>query len=127
LLHLVDMQPMDGTEPVASVRAIEHELLAYDAELASKPRWLVLNKCDLLNAEAADAMARDVIEELGWDKPWFMVSAATGQGMKPLLFAIMQHLQKLRAERLAQEEVDALVAEPASDENHPSAGNTLDD
>jgi len=127
LLHMVDMQPMDCTEPVASVRAIEHELLAYDAELASKPRWLVLNKCDLLNAEAADAMAQAVIEELDWTQPWFMVSAVTGQGMKPLLFAIMQHLQKLRAERLAQEEVDALVAAPVGDENDPTAGNKLDD
>ncbi|GAB4114979.1 MAG: GTPase ObgE [Wenzhouxiangellaceae bacterium] len=93
LLHLVDMQPVDGTEPVASVRAIEHELQAYDAELASKPRWLVLNKCDLLTADAAAEMAQAVIAELDWRQPWFMISAATGQGLKPLLYAIMQHLQ----------------------------------
>jgi len=93
LLHLVDMQPLDGTDPVSSVRAIEHELAAYDAKLAQKPRWLVLNKCDLLSTDAAATMAQAVIDELGWQQPWFMVSAATGEGMKPLLYAIMQHLQ----------------------------------
>ncbi|MDA3934666.1 MAG: GTPase ObgE [Gammaproteobacteria bacterium] len=93
LLHLVDMQPLDQTEPVASVRAIEHELRSYDAELASKPRWLVLNKCDLMPTGEAEQLAADVLDQLQWQDPWFMISAVSGQGLKPLMHAIMQHLQ----------------------------------
>jgi len=94
LLHLVDMQPLDGADPLTSVRAIEQELQAFDAELFAKPRWLVLNKCDLLSAEAAEKMAATVVRELDWRQPWFMISAVTGQGKKPLLSAIMQYLQR---------------------------------
>lgn len=109
LLHLVDLQPLDAADPVAAVHAIEHELQAYDAELAGKPRWLVLNKCDLLPEDVANASAEAIIRELDWQQPWFLVSAVTGQGMQPLLYAIMQYLQQLKAEQQAEQRAEQQV------------------
>src|SRR5437868_1240620 len=56
LLHLVDMAPFDAdADPVAEVKALANELKKYDAALAKKPRWLVFNKSDLLDAKATQS------------------------------------------------------------------------
>ena len=72
LLHFVDMVPSDGNDPAAQVRAIEQELAKFDAELLERPRWLVLNKSDMLAAEERDAAARAIVAQLGWTQPWFV-------------------------------------------------------
>ena len=103
LLHLVDMAPADESiDPAAQVRAIVKELKAFDAELATRPRWLVFNKADLLPADEAKARAKDLVRRLRWKGPWFLVSAATGEGTREVCYKVMEFLDELRrAEREA--------------------------
>ena len=75
LLHLVDIAPIDGCDPVEQVRAIEQELEKFDPELLERPRWLVLNKSDMLSTDERDTKAQAIIDELGWEQPWFLISA----------------------------------------------------
>ncbi|HXE77442.1 MAG TPA: GTPase ObgE [Rhodanobacter sp.] len=75
LLHLVEMSSRDTGEVAGQVRAIEHELASFDPGLLERPRWLVLNKADMLPPEERDPLARDIVAELGWTQPWFVVSA----------------------------------------------------
>ncbi|MGO4776771.1 Obg family GTPase CgtA, partial [Lysobacter sp. 2RAB21] len=76
LLHLVDIAPMEGgvegVSPAEQVRAIENELRKHDPELLAKPRWLVLNKADLLLEEEQQAAAKAIIDELGWTDRWYL-------------------------------------------------------
>jgi GTP-binding protein len=99
LLHLVDIAPIDpAIDPADEVRAIAGELAKFSAELANKPRWLVINKIDLLSEED-QAVARDLLlEQLQWGGPVFEVSAATGAGTEELGQAIMQELERLSEE-----------------------------
>ncbi len=94
LLHLVDIAPIDpNADPAKEVQAIAKELEQFSAELAEKPRWLVINKIDLL-ADDDLAVARDMLlEELDWAGPVFEVSAATGAGTEALGHAVMQALE----------------------------------
>ena len=88
LLHLVDMAPMEGgveVAPAEQVRAIEHELRKYDPAMLEKPRWLVLNKADLMFEDEAAARAEEVVAELGWKQPWFLVSAIGREGTWPIM------------------------------------------
>jgi GTP-binding protein len=75
LLHLVDIAPIDGTDPVEQVRAIEQELAKFNPELLERPRWLVLNKADVLPEDERQAVAGEIVQRLGWKEPWFLVSA----------------------------------------------------
>ncbi len=104
LLHLVDIAPLDGQTPAEQVRELEHEIQRYSEELADKPRWLVLNKADVLSQEQADEIARATLDELGWKKPWFVISAVSGKGLKPLQLAVMQALQELLAAEMPDSE-----------------------
>jgi GTP-binding protein len=99
LLHLVDIAPIDPSiEPANEVRTIAAELAKYSQELANKPRWLVINKTDLLLDED-QVVARDLLlEQLEWDGQVFEVSAATGAGTKELGKAIMLELERLTEE-----------------------------
>lgn len=99
LLHLVDVAPLDpDADPAAEVRIIERELAKFSTELAGRERWLVCNKIDALPPEEREARCRGIVERLGWEGPWFMISAATGEGVQPLLNAIMRHLDDRHAE-----------------------------
>ncbi len=94
LLHLVDMAPFDESiDPAAEVKAIAAELKKYDASLAKKPRWLVMNKSDLLEPAEAKKRAAALVKKLRWTKPWFVVSAVKAQGTRELSFAVMEFLQ----------------------------------
>ncbi|MEE2891707.1 MAG: GTPase ObgE [Pseudomonadota bacterium] len=95
LLHLVDAAPPDGSDPLDAVRAIEAELEAYSPALAARPRWLVLNKMDLLDAEARDALAARLSDALDLDHVPFFISAATGDGTRPLVEAVSDALLEL--------------------------------
>jgi len=98
LLHVVDIAPLDpATDPADAVRALERELANFSAELARKPRWLVLNKIDLLDVEALTGAKRHLLERLRWQGPVFEVSAATGQGTRALGQAIMRELEARKA------------------------------
>ena len=93
LLHLVDIAPIgESADPAESVRAIERELAKFSVELAARPRWLVINKLDLLDSEAFDKAKQRLIDDLGWQGTHFEVSAATGQGTVALAQAVMAEL-----------------------------------
>lgn len=95
LLHLVDIAPQDeAADPVAQARAIVAELKKYDEALYHKPRWLVLNKADLLPAAERAERCREFLEELGWQGKSFTISALTGEGCRELTYAIMAHLEQ---------------------------------
>ena len=103
LLHLVDIAPMDyeGQEMLSSaqqVRAIENELRKHDPELLDKPRWLVLNKADLMFEDEAKAAAEAIIAELGWTAPWYLVSAIGREGTWPIMLAVQAFFDRMREE-----------------------------
>jgi len=98
LLHLVDMAPFGAdTDPAAEVKAIANELKKYDPALAKKPRWLVMNKADLLDPAAAKKRAAALVKKLRWTKPWFVIAAINGDGTKELTFKVMEFLEKERS------------------------------
>jgi len=85
LLHLTEVEPLDGGSAVASIRAIERELGRFDADLLAKPRWLLLNKADLLPREDAKVLAQAIVAELDWRAPWFIVSGLSGDGLTEVM------------------------------------------
>lgn len=95
LLHVVDVAPMaEENEPVKAVRTIEAELAKYSDELADYPRWLVLNKIDVLAPEERETRCQTIVDALGWQGQVFRISAATGEGTQELCFHIMQYLDE---------------------------------
>jgi GTP-binding protein len=95
LLHLVDIAPPDPeADPVKDARAIAQELKKFSKELAAKPRWLVINKSDLLPEAEAEKRARAIVRGLRFRGPHFLVSAATGRGTKELCEAVMGFLEE---------------------------------
>jgi GTP-binding protein len=93
LLHLVDIAPMDAHDPADDVLTISQELANYSAELASRDRWLVCNKVDLLPAEQRRAHCQQLVERLGWEAPVFMLSASTAEGTRELVLKIIDFLR----------------------------------
>ncbi|MCF8827328.1 GTPase ObgE [Xanthomonas campestris] len=104
LLHLVDISPMDGgvdgVSPVDQVRTIERELERHDPALLEKPRWLVLNKADLMFPEEAQAAAEVIVAELGWTAPWYLVSALGRDGTFPIMKDVMAFFDRQREDEL---------------------------
>ncbi|RYZ74181.1 MAG: GTPase ObgE [Lysobacteraceae bacterium] len=99
LLHLVDMAPMEGgveISPAEQVRAIERELERHDPELLQKPRWLVLNKADLMFEDEAATRAAEVVAELGWSGPWYVTSAVSRDGTWPIMKDVMAFFDRLK-------------------------------
>ncbi len=100
LLHVVDIAPFDEREdPAHPVRAIVRdakaiilELKKYDASLHRKPRWLLFNKADL--AEDADRRIAAVLRSLRWKRPWFKVSAISGEGCEKVSHAIAREIAR---------------------------------
>ncbi len=93
LLHLVDIAPIDGSDPAETVKAIANELGNFSEDLAEKPRWLVINKIDLLSSDDLAAARDALLNKLDWKGPVFEVSAATGAGTDALARAIMRELE----------------------------------
>lgn len=95
LLHVVDIAPLDETiDPVESVHTIERELEKYSDDLADRPRWLVLNKIDLVPEEERVQRCQAIVDALGWQGEVFFISAATAQGTQDLCYRIMQYLEE---------------------------------
>jgi GTP-binding protein len=87
LLHIVDLS---DERPAQAVRAVAAELKKYDEALYRKPRWLILNKIDAMND--AGAKAEQVVRALRWKRPWFAISALTGEGCEAVCRAIAKEL-----------------------------------
>ena len=103
LLHVLDAVPLDAAaDPVRDARAIVGELRKYDPALYRKPRWLVLNKIDLLPPAERQASVARIARRLRWRGPVFAVSALTGEGCTELVNAIGEHLAHSETEAVAQ-------------------------
>jgi len=114
LLHVVDIAPFDETvDPVAQARAIIAELKKYDPALHAKPRWLVLNKLDMVPAEERASRVKDFVRRLRWKGPVFEISALTREGCDTLIRAVYQHVAKMRNPQVALPDprFDAAVAD----------------
>jgi GTP-binding protein len=93
LLHVVDIAPIDADgDPVRRARTLVGELRKFDAAMARKPRWLVLNKIDLVDAGQREQLVEDFRRRLRTKAPVFLVSAATGEGCRELMLAVGRHL-----------------------------------
>jgi len=93
LLHIIDLAPFDGTNPVDEAMVIINELDNYSHELTEKPRWLVLNKSDLLDDEEVREKRDDIIKALDWQGPVHTISAISSTGTEQLAFDIMKQLE----------------------------------
>jgi GTPase len=97
LLHLVDFAPFDdAVDPVAQAKAIVGELKKYDQALFEKPRWLVLNKMDMVPVEDREKRVKDFVKRFKWKGPVFQISALTREGCEPLIRAIYKHVSTLK-------------------------------
>lgn len=121
LLHLVDIAPLDPqADPLRDAQAIVGELLKHDPSLAEKPRWLVLNKLDLIPEEERDARVREFLDAYrlatGYDGPAFPITAINGEGTRPLIFAIQDTLEQMARPEIYDDEDGGNTAE----ENEPA-------
>ena len=103
LLHVVDFAPFDeNVDPVQQAKAIVAELKKYDAKLYDKPRWLVLNKLDMVPADEREARVKDFIKRMRYKGPVFQISALTREGCEPLIKEIYKHI---RAQQIIEQGV----------------------
>jgi GTP-binding protein len=103
LLHVLDAcAELSGGDVVATYHAVEAELGHYSAALAGRPRWLVLNKLDLLPPEQRDAKVAEVVAKLGWQGPVYGISALTADGTTRLVQDVMKFLEAQRAAETAE-------------------------
>ena len=104
LLHVVDLAPFDeGVDPVKQAKALVKELKIYDEALFNKPRWLVLNKLDMIPAEERVAKVVNFVKRYGWKGPVYQISALTREGCEHLVQAIYQHVASMQEHH---EEID---------------------
>jgi GTP-binding protein len=97
LLHIVDILPPDGGDPVQHVQAIANELQKFSPELYERERWLVLNKIDLMFPDEAKALCDDILARLNWQGKVFVISGLSHEGTTPLMQAIMTYLEQTKA------------------------------
>ena len=109
LIHLVDIAPIDESDPAHNIAIIENELAQYSEKLAEKPRWLVFNKIDTMSDEEAQERAQDIAERLGLEEDYYLISAVTGKNVQPLTRDIMDFIEanprEAEEEKPASEEV----------------------
>jgi len=95
LLHLVDVAPLDdAVDPVREAKAIVKELRKYDETLYLKPRWVALNKIDMVATDERARTVKRFIKDFGWKGRSFIISALTGEGCRELAYAVMEHLEQ---------------------------------
>lgn len=103
LLHVVDIAPFDeGVDPVAQAREILNELQKYDFALYEKPRWLVLNKLDMVLEEEREERVAEFVKQLGYEGPVYFISALTHEGCEVLMRDAYQYMRALKEESLEQ-------------------------
>ena len=114
LLHIVDIAPFDeGVDPVAQAKAIVAELKKYDAELYNKPRWLVLNKLDMVPDDERAARVKDFIKRMRYKGPVYEISALTREGCEGLIRDIYKHIRAQQIEEQGPVEIDPRFADQA--------------
>ncbi|MDB5846420.1 MAG: obgE [Rhodoferax sp.] len=111
LLHVVDVVPFDdAVDPVAQAKAIVGELKKYDEGLYKKPRWLVLNKLDMVPLEERPALVKDFVKRFKHKGPVFEISALNREGCEPLVKAVYQHIKAQQVAEQAPVEIDPRFA-----------------
>lgn len=114
LLHMVDVAPIDGSDPAESACSVVRELERFSPALAARPRWLILNKIDLLDAASVTECRERVVAALRWEGPVYEISAVAGRHTAVLCGDLMTHLES-QAETL-RSDPDAAAAEHAAQE-----------
>ena len=116
LLHMIDFAPFDETvDPVAQAKAIVSELKKYDKALYDKPRWLVLNKLDMVPVEEREARVKDFIKRFKYKGTVFEISALTREGCETLIKTIFQHIKAQQIQEQEPVYIDPrFVEEPPS-------------
>ncbi len=104
LMHLVDILPADQSDPVENALSIIHELEQYSPKLASKPRWLVFNKTDLMLEEEADELCQSIADQMGWEEDYYQISAFNKHGTMEICQDIMDFLDALPPEEERENE-----------------------
>ena len=99
LLHLLDMNPVDGTNPIENFLVIENELKKYSDAIANKERWLVFTKSDLEPEGELEARVQEICVAIQYEGPTFVISAVTHHGTNELIHAVLQHLEGLKDEK----------------------------
>ena len=129
LLHLVDIAPMSETiDPVAEARAIVEELRKYDESLYQKPRWLVLNKMDMIPVEEREQTLKKFLKAFGWEGKSFIISAINGEGCKELTYAIMDYIEQckdLEAESIEPEKAGVVDTSAKGKDEDTDEGATV--
>ena len=98
LLHMIDLMPADGSDPVENALTIINELEKYSPKLAAKPRWLVFNKVDLLLEEEADELCEKIADAMGWEEDFYQISAFQKLGTQALCRDVMDFIESLPPE-----------------------------
>ncbi|MEM0910176.1 MAG: Obg family GTPase CgtA [Pseudomonadota bacterium] len=106
LLHLVDLMPSDGSDPIENALTIIDELDKYSPVLAKKPRWLVFNKIDLLLEEDADQLCAEIAEALGYEGEYYQISAAQKLGVNEVCRDLWELLETLPTDNAVEPEKD---------------------
>ena len=101
LLHVIDVATPSNDGPVIDAQKIIKELYRYSKELGDKPRWLLLNKLDLLAKDKQKQFCNDIIRQLDWQGPVFHISALNKSGTKEICFKSMDHIDKQRRSNTA--------------------------
>ena len=106
LLHMIDIMPVDQSDPIQNALTIIDELEQYSEKLADKPRWLVFNKVDLMPEEEADEIIEGILDALGWEEEYFKISAVNRQGTKELCYKLADFMETLprELEQLSEED-----------------------
>ncbi|WP_423681449.1 MULTISPECIES: GTPase ObgE [unclassified Undibacterium] len=105
LLHIVDLAPFDdNVDPVKDAKALIKELRKYDESLYNKPRWLVLNKLDVLSEEERKKKVKDFVKRFGWKGPVFEISALNREGCEDLVMAIYKDIEEKRTQEQRSQE-----------------------
>ena len=104
LLHIIDFSPFDDVDPVKEAKALAQELRKYDESLYDKPRWLVLNKLDVVPEDERKKRVKDFVKRMAWKGPVFEISALNRAGCEDLVMAIFAYLAEKRMEEHRSEE-----------------------
>lgn len=111
LLHLLDVAPLDESDPVHHARKIAEELEKFSPTLAKKDRWLVLNKFDLIPEDDREELVERLVRELDWKGKVFKITAISGEGCPDLCQAIMVSVEEHRKRLLEDPDYQEFQAE----------------
>lgn len=109
LLHIVDVQPIDGSDPAHNAKAILGELVKFSPTLAKLPVVLVLNKLDQLPEESREEWCQHILDELQWEGPVFKTSGLMSEGTKEVVYYLMDQIEQQREREIEDPEYAAEV------------------